>query len=403
MRVAVDFQDEQSEFEVPDDRLVADWHGPTGVDRADVTRLVVEAVERPHEYPPLRQVVVPGDRVVVALDPQVPAVGVVLAAVCGVLAEAGVEANAITVLVPEGASRCLDGVLPAGVTSAVHDPSERNHLAYLAATSEGRRVYLNRLLTDADVVVPVARLGYDAVLGYRGPWGLLYPVLGDQEAAQSFRARAGSDWPDREHPGPALVESAEVSWLLGSRFQLGIVAGTASPAAAVAGIDTAVLAEGAHAVDRLWSFEAESRAELVVVGVGRPGVPAGIDDLARGLAGAARLVERGGKIVALSRVGGPIGPALKHVLDQDDPRLGPAALRDQDGAPDLAAARQIAQAMAWADVYLLSGLEPETVDDSSLVVLDRPEEARRLVATARSCLFFSHADLARARVADEAD
>jgi hypothetical protein len=59
--------------------------------------------------------------------------------------------------------------------------------------------------------------------------------------------------------------------------------------------------------------------------------------------------------------------------------------------------------MAWADVYLLSALEPETIEDSSLIALERPEEARRLVATARSCLFLSHAELARARVVGESD
>ena len=72
MRVAVDFQNERLDLEVPEERLVADWHGPAGMETEDVRRLVSDALELARQYPPLRQAVVPGDRVVVALDPEVP-------------------------------------------------------------------------------------------------------------------------------------------------------------------------------------------------------------------------------------------------------------------------------------------------------------------------------------------
>jgi hypothetical protein len=403
MRVAVDFQDERLELELLGERLVAEWHGPAGVAGSQVRRQVRNALESPRQYPSLRQAVVPGDRVVVALDIEVPEVRAVLSAVCDTLQQAGVEAGSITVLAASGVREGLDRDLPEGVALAVHDPDNRKQLAYLSSTSEGRRIYLNRLLTDADVVVPVGRLGYDAVLGYRGPWGLIFPGLSDQETARSFRALSTTDWPDSDRPRPALTASAEVSWLLGCQFHLGIVAGTAGPVEVVAGLESVVQSEGARAVDRAWTFEAESRAELVVVGIGRPGVPTRIEDLAEGVATATRLVERGGKIVALSRAEGPLGPALRHLLDQEDPRLGPVALRGHEADPDYTAAHQLAQAMAWADLYLLSALDREAVEDSSLIVLDRPEEARRLVATSRSCLFLSQAESARARVRGETD
>src|SRR3954452_1585590 len=85
MRVAVDFQDERLELDAPEGRVIADWHGPAGVPAADVYPMVVEALENPRQYPPLRQAVVPGDRVVVALDLEVPEIRRVLAAVCDTL------------------------------------------------------------------------------------------------------------------------------------------------------------------------------------------------------------------------------------------------------------------------------------------------------------------------------
>jgi hypothetical protein len=170
----------------------------------------------------------------------------------------------------------------------------------------------------------------------------------------------------------------------------------------VAGLATAVFDEGSRRVDRAWGFRAESRAELVVVGIGRPGESAGIDDVARGLATATRLVQRGGKSVVLSRASGAIGPAMRRLIDADDPRAGPAALRGQESASDYAAARRLAQALAWADVYLLSALGEDDVEDLSIIALDRPEDARRLAALSGSCLVVSQADHVRARVAGEA-
>jgi hypothetical protein len=402
MRVVVDFEQEQLDLEVPEERLLAEWHGPAGVAPADVTRMVRTALETPRQYPPLRQAVVPGDQVVVALDLEVPAAGGVLRAVCETLVEAGVEAGSITVLTAGDAGLRLQGAgLPGGVVWSVHDPDDRNHLAYLASTGVGRRVYLNRLLTDADVVVPIGRLAYDARIGYRGPWSVLFPGLSDRETARAFRSLAADDWPDRDHPGEALGESAEVSWLLGSQFQVGIVAGTLGPAEAVAGLESIVRTEGACSLDRSWTLEAGQRADLVLAGIGLPGIPATLDHLAAGLANAARLVQRGGKIVVLSRADGPIGPALQRLLELNDPRLAPAALRGHESDPDFTLARQVAGAMAWADVYLLSALDSQAIDDSPLVALGRPEEARRLVAASRACLFLSQAESARARVAGE--
>jgi hypothetical protein len=271
----------------------------------------------------------------------------------------------------------------------------------LASTGEGRRVYLNRLVTDADVVVPVGRLGYDAVLGYCGPWSLLFPRLSDRETARSLHAGARLGWPDPEQPRHALTESAEVSWLLGSQFHLGVVAGTRAPAEFVAGLESVVRSEGARALDRTWTFEARERAELVVVGIGQPGLPGTLEDVAEGLANAARLVQRGGKIVVLSRAAGPIGPALRRLIELEDPRLASSALRGHESDPDIVGAHQVAGAIAWADVYLLSGLDPETIEDSPIVPLERPEEARRLVAACRSCLFLSQAGWVRARVVGE--
>jgi len=403
MRVSVAFDNEQLELDVPEERVVAEWKGPAPLDEGGLAVRVQEALEQPLEYPPLRRAVVPGDHVVIAFDAETPSASALLSAIVDILKGAGVDPESITVLLTSEAPPNLKREAPVGCSLVVHDPSDRAQLAYLASTSEGRRVYLNRLLTDADFVLPVGRLGYDPILGYRGPWSVLFPGLSDAESLKAYRALASERRPDRDRPRPALTESAEVSWLLGCQFQLGVVPGASGLGEVLAGLDAAVREQGMSAVDRAWSFEAESRAELVVVGVGEPGRRASLAELAQGLATATQFVQRGGKIVALSRAEGSLGPALRRLIEADDPRAGPAALRGHEADVDFNAARQVARAVAWADVYLLSGLPEQDVEDLAMIALDRPEEARRLVASTGSCMLVSRAELTRPRVAGEDD
>lgn len=396
MRVAVAFQNERLELEIDEERLVGRWDGPPAAG-GDARALVLNALERPRDYPPLRQAVVPGDQVVIAFDPEVPDASAVLAAARQVLQEAGVEPNAITVLSPAA----TDEPLPPGVTLQVHDPDDRTHLAYLATTKDGHRVYLNRWITDADFVLPIGRLSYDPVLGYRGPWSAIFPDLADADARRALRAQVSDERPDPEQPRPALSASVEVSWLLGSQFHLGLLGGVSGLAEVVAGLESSVRDQGVRALERLWSFETTSRADLVVAGIGRPGRATSIEELAEGLTTASRLVQRGGKIVALSRAEGTFGPAVQRLFGADDPRGGATALRGHETDVDYPAAQQLARVLAWADVYLLSALPTDEVEDLSIIALERPEEARRLVAAARSCIVLSQAERTRAAAADD--
>lgn len=402
MKVAVGFQDESLEFDVADERLVGAWSGPPGLESARIDGAVRAKLESPLDYPPAAQIVVPGDRVAIACDRAIAEPAAVLAAVVDTLTEAGVERGDITVVAPPGPGD-LSQAVPAGVVLVAHDPKDRGQLVYLATTKDGRRVYLNRAGTDADVVIAIGRVAFDPLIGYRGPWSVLFPGLSDHEtiAAQGGRWKgAALDVPPaRARAG--FDESLEVSWLLGSRFHIGLIPGASGIAQVVAGQDSFVREEAIAIMDRLWQMEARSRAELVVVGIGGPGNETTLDDLAQGLANATRLVQNGGKIVVLSRATGRMGPALRRLVDVDDPRNGVAALRGHEGDDDYLIARRLAHALAVADVFLHSRLERDVVESLSLAALERPEQARRLAERSSSCVFLNRAELARASVRAE--
>lgn len=397
MKVAAAFHDEHVDLELPEDKLILAWNGPEGVRPEAVVEMVARALEMPRDYPSLRQAVVPGDHVAIAMGPGVPAACEVLSAVVGHLGSAGVEAEAVVVLSADREVETRIRQVP-GVVFHRHDPEDRDQLAYLATTAEGHRIYLNRLLTDADFVLPIGRLAFDPLGGYNGPWSAIFPGMSDLEALQryGFGATPGNTTSRRD-------ESSEVCWLLGCQLQLGLLDGVNGPIEAMAGAGDAARRAMEHAVQKTWSLRADSRAELVVVGVGRPQSSSGIDDVARGLATARRLVQRGGRIVVLSASRGELGPSMQRLRGLDDPRRGLAELRRHESDPDFRASREVAEALAWADVYLLSEFAEDVTEDLGMIGLGRSSEVQRLIELSGSCLIVSQADQVRVSVADETE
>jgi lactate racemase len=403
MRVSVDFQDQSLELEIPDEHLVGAWQGPAGHSRQDSPELIRAALEVPRDFPPLRRTVVPGDRVTVAFDPSIPEADLVLDAVASTLRDAGVEAEGLTVLLPRASSVVLEKSLPQGTTLAVHDPDDRSQLAYLATTKEGRRIYLNRNLTDADLIVPVGRVGFDPILGYSGPWSVLFPALAGRESIEAHRSRLRGDDDARQESSARSnrEESLEVSWLLGTQFHFGVIAGASGIGELLAGRETLVCEHGIAWLDEHWTFRPESRAEIVVAGIGHAGEPTSLESLAEGLVTARRLVQHGGKIVVLSHAVGPVGPALRCLIDAGGAELGLKQLRGHEHDDDFQIASRIAAAVSWADVFLYSGMDRDLVEELSIVPVEKPEQARRLVAQCRSALVVSQADRTCARAQED--
>ncbi len=400
MRIAVGFGDESLDFEVADDRVVGRWEGPAAPPLDDLAKAVRAALEEPIGFPPLELAAVPGDRVVIPFDGDPVDARRVLGPVAEILRR--VEVGSITVVSMAAPPKDL----PDGLDWKVHDPDDRAEVAYLASTQDGQRVYLNRLATDADLVLPIGVLGPDPGVGHRGPWSALYPGLSDRATQSRYRALvaptpASAAAPESEGPKPGLEEVSEVAWLLGSQLQVGLLPGRSGIARVVAGLDAPLRAEAIEAIDGSWAFRVEERADLVVAGVGQAGKPTTIEDLAEGLANAAALVRRGGKIVALAPASGPLGPAVKRLAGAENPRAAANRLRGHEADPDYSAARKLAAAIAWADVYLYSGLDRDLVDDLAMVPLDRPEEARKLAGAAASCTFLSLADRTRVILAND--
>jgi hypothetical protein len=402
MRISVEYGQGRVELDLAEEIVLGVWSGPAGLPDSALKPLVLETLDHPLGYPPLRQAVVPGDRVVMPVDPATPALGPMVHAVCEVLQSAGVEREGISVLALGPKPESINGSLPMGLAWHVHDPDDESARAYLASTREGRRIYLNREVVDADFVLPIGRIGLDSSMGLRGPWSVVFPGLSDSDTRRSVQSRAASRGASEASPEtPALAESAGVSWLLGSQLQMGVVEGSSGVAGLVAGAEADVQSAGLRVLEEAWTYRVEERAALVVAGIGRPDHPGSLDDLAEAASTATRLVRRGGKIVLLSEVEGVLGPALGRIASANDPTRGPSLLKGTENEIDYPAALRLAEALAWADVYLFSRLDESSVEDLGMIALGRPSEAARLAQASDSCYIVSRAEATRALVDED--
>ncbi|RPI90266.1 MAG: DUF2088 domain-containing protein, partial [Planctomycetaceae bacterium] len=210
-------------WEIDPQRRFVVHRGP--VARPDIRSRLRRQLASPLDFPPLSQACVSGDRVVLALDAGTACAAELVAELWTTLETCGVSARDVQILQPPVAEglQTLDPrrLLPEGAREQViwriHDPAVSKQHAYLATTTRGERIYLDRELIDADVSVAVGSVAFDSLLGYRGTHSVFFPGLSNAEAVARARGEGHHELgPDDERPLRQTID--EVAWLLGTLF-----------------------------------------------------------------------------------------------------------------------------------------------------------------------------------------
>lgn len=396
-------------LDVPADRLVASCGLPASPPLADVAQATAASLAAPLDYPPLPQLVVPGDKVCVALADGVPQAAAVVRVVIDRLLAAGVPPHDITLI--RGSAASLPGATdgPAGVFEAggakvhvlTHDPADRKRLSYLAASVEGKPIYMNRALADADLVIPIGCQRLDAALGYFGLNSGLFPTFSDAKNLERYRAPLTAQSPVQLRR--MRQEADQVSWLLGVHFLVQVVpAGDDGVLAVLAGRTSAVDRVASERCLDAWKSSVPWRASLVVAALSGPASEQTWLNFARAMAAALRVVEEGGVIAVCSDLQEAAGPAVRWLASTESPDT---ALREivRERPVDALAAAQLVDAVSRSRVYLLSGLPPGVVEDLGLTPIDGAEQLQRLAAQQPSWILLANAQYAIAMPEGEED
>ena len=387
--------------------LIARCGEPAGEPIADVVRAAENSIEQPLDYPPLAQAAVAGDKVVLALGETVPGAAAIVKAVVDCLLQAGIAPEDISLLQTrqEPASSGDDplSLVPSDVRARlrllVHDPEDRNRLSYLAASGEGKPVYINRSLSEADLVIPIGVVRAEAAVGYYGVYGSIFPCFSDAKTIQRYRSPNVGESPVQRRRFRREVE--EAGWLLGLHFLIQVVPGPGGAALGIlAGRAASIERAGREQCDRAWSCLVPRRASLVLAAVTGSADQQTWTSVVRALAAAERVLEEGGAIALCTDLAELPGPALQSLAAGGNPE---AALRRlaHDRPSDMLLAVEVARALERGPVYLLSQLAESTVEELGLVAVANGAEVTRLADRSQSCIVLANAQYATPTVEDE--
>lgn len=390
-------------FDMPAERVVVDHRAPPPL--PDPGTAIAAALKDPLQYPPLEQSLIPDDRIVLVLDRNTCCAEELIAEVWSVLDRRNVAPERVSILQPadfRGQSpadprRLLPQSVREVVRWIVHDPTVTSSCSYLASTASGDRLYLSRELLDADVVVSIGSLGFDPVLGYRGTSSAFYPGLSDVDAVRKAQGQGHDELtPDEPRPLRQLVE--EVAWLVGSQFTLQVVPSAGPEIAEVlAGQADVVLEQGRQRINKAWRIDVAQRPELVIAAVEADAAGHSWNQVAAALDTARRIVARDGRVLLLTELEEEPSDGIRLIMDARAPRDVLQQLRAA-APPDLISATQVAQALDWTNVYLMSRLDPQLVEDLFMIPLGDENEARRLIGGDESCAIVAGAQHAAVRL-----
>ncbi len=393
MHIDVAFGKETLGLEIDPENLISPNRTPMPAAIEDPMEAMRQALEKPYNFPALRRALTPDDQIAIVVDESLPQLPHLLEALLQYLLDANIKMDAVTMvcLPPSTLQTWLDD-LPEQFDDAkieVHNPDERKKLRYLATTKNGRRIYINRTVVDADQSIVLSRLGYNSISGYCGAELAIFPALSDDSTRKSMQGQLSLK-PLGRNSFQIRQEAAEVTWLLGAPFFVQVIEDKdAELAHIVCGVQESVDV-GHKLLDQRWRVEIEDPADVVVASLSGDPSRHSFAEMSKALANAARVVRRNGRIVLLTDSNPEMGPAASFLKDVED---GAEALRviAREPIQERESAFQWASAADQATIYLYSQIPEDSAEDLLTIPLKKPQETQKLLSKDRTCLFLPDA------------
>ena len=363
----------------------------------DCATAVAEALAKPLGYPPLAEITTEDDRILLAVDSHLPRAAEIVTAVVEMLVESGVDPGGITVLQEktslDDACSLIPDEIKRQIRSARHDAEDNNKMAYLATTAAGEPIVLNRLLTDADFVLPIGCVQDARAKGYFGINSAISPTFSDKNTQSRFRSAQSCD------DQTLTKEADEVGWLLGVTFSIQVIPGSGDEVLQiVAGEVDKVRERTRRLFDDAWRHSIAAKAKLVVATIEGGSRHQSWQNLARAITNAATLVEEDGAIAVICELEEEPGPAVRHLSQARSREEALEEIR-QNPPQDAPAAVQLAQALERNHIYLMSRLDDSLLEDLEITPIASPHELNRLVsgvtAGGDTCILLSNAPSAK--------
>lgn len=358
----------------------------------DIPARVGQAFANPLDYPELASATVPGDTVAIALAYGTPHVMRVVDGIITALTHAGVEKSAIKILLaPEFAAdgvvqHLLRELVGEEVAIILHIVDQEEQIALLGVTDAGLPLRLNRVLCDADLVIPVGvTTGGEREFSGTG----IFPTFSDQETIGRFHSPSSQE--SKTSRQKLQEEVHQCDWLLGIGLALQVVPGSQGKVAAFCcGTPTAVAEAARRAYRDVWSTDVDRKAELVVATIVGNDSQQTWQNLSRALAAADELLISGGAIAICSDIAARPGPSAKRLRNAQDLADVERKLL-KDAFADSQASLMLCRVLQRGTIYLKSQLDSRLVESLGFAPIASDKELAHLIGSYPQCVVLEQA------------
>jgi hypothetical protein len=348
------------------------------------------------------QAVVPDDRIVIVVDDTIPQFVELLQTLLAELVLIGVAPAAITLLVPQtSATQPWLDELPDELDEVQlerHDPADAKKHCYLASTTEGRRVYMNRTLAEADVALVLGGRRFDPVHGgvAGGAELQLFPTYSNSETQTEIQKLLEDD----DNLDDVLEEAKAVTMFLGLPYFVQVLEGPNDTVAEVLFGLPPSTSDGEERQIALWERRILSDdAHLAIVTIsGTKRV--NFADVSAAIQSARDLLAPDAPIVLLCDVAPELDSEAQRIVRADNAEEAAKSLVAVAGEGNNLAALQWSLAANNHPIFIKSNWPDNTVEDLFASPIQSVEEVQKLIDRSNRVAVIPNAHLVCVSVED---
>ena len=345
----------------------------------------------------------------VTIPTGLPALGPLAWGILQAILDAGVEPGHLSFLVADKATETalttsLQTHTPKNpwlheVQIRRHKPHDDDNCCLIGVTRSGQSVRMNRLIGEADLVLPVGLViaAVDTCVDRPPLLSGLFPDFSDQETIKSFYAPSSRD--NRVQRARRLKESDDASRLLAVGAVVQIVPAAQDQVANLfAGQPASVAAAAWKVCLATWIPALHSRGDLAICLLTEAATTQSWSGIGHALQAADAVLDTDGCVVLCSELQQSPGPSLGRLCQQDD-RASRQHEIMRDREADSWTALQLSRALQRGPVYLQSRLDKNVVESLGMTPITSERELSRLVASRAHSIILDDAQWLAPRVA----
>ncbi len=339
---------------------------------------VNSALAQPQDYPSFADSILPDDHVAIVVESALPRVNEVAELVAARVAQG--RNVQVTIVVRPNAWKHFWKGRPSPFTVVAHDAADQQSLARLAIDRDDVPLYVNRVLFDADVVIPIGCMSARERMQNQD---CVVPAFLGQENQERFASSTNSEkrrW------------IRMVSENLGTFAGCQVVLGPGGEVDSIlSGESESVRETAIDCLEKIWTYILQDRYPVVFATLESPDYAQTWDELAGALVTARTCAASGGALVLVTQLGNRPPRDLRAALD---------------GTLDAAARKasklvqQVAEIAALHPIYLVSVLKQADVEGLGIGYVSSLTELTRLVERNGTALLVRDADQALVKFSD---